>query len=687
MGSLKFRGKMFGGEDYRVFGIFRIIGSSRSPKGAVIFYICSMIDQATIERILDASQIVEVVSDFVKLKRRGVNYLGNCPFHNEKTPSFTVSPAKGIFKCFGCGKGGNSVNFVMEHESLTYPEALKFLARKYQIEVVEKEETEQERQQKDDRESMMIVSGFAQKYFTAYLWNENEGRAVGLSYFRERGLRDDIIKKFELGYCPDGKSTFTEAAQREGYRMEFLEKTGLTIQRDDWIRDRFSGRVMFPIHNVAGRVIAFGGRILKEDPKAAKYLNSPESEIYHKSRVLYGIFQAKREISRTDKCYLVEGYTDVLALHQSGIENVVASSGTALTSDQIRLIRRFTPNVTILYDGDEAGIKASLRGIDLVLEEGMNVKVLLLPPGEDPDSFARKHSASELLNYITGNETDFIQFKTRLLIKTTENDPVARAGLIKDVIRSVSVIPESITRAVYIRECSKLLNVEESVLYNEVRKLLRARSEKNGGPLPPDHAVKVKPQFVPPEEKPGLLHIEELELLRFLLKYCKYPLFEQEAENHEEPEIITVGEFIVGQLIEDELIPEKRVFQVIFNEIAGRMDEPNFNPGRYFIHHTDNEVSQLASDLLAEKWQESKRWTKGGGHTEKENEILDLLVPRIVNEFKLRKIKDMHLELEMQLSRLDSGEEETLFQILAKIQNLKKIEKYLSDNLGSRAII
>lgn len=646
-----------------------------------------MIDQATIERILDAAQIVEVVSDFVKLKRRGVNYLGNCPFHNEKTPSFTVSPAKGIFKCFGCGKGGNSVNFVMEHESLTYPEALKFLARKYQIEVVEKEETDQERQQKDDRESMMIVSGFAQKYFTAYLWNENEGRAVGLSYFRERGLRDDIIKKFELGYCPDGKNTFTEAAQREGYRMEFLEKTGLTIQRDDWVRDRFSGRVMFPIHNVAGRVIAFGGRILKEDPKAAKYLNSPESEIYHKSKVLYGIFQAKREISRTDKCYLVEGYTDVLALHQSGIENVVASSGTALTSDQIRLIRRFTPNVTILYDGDDAGIKASLRGIDLVLEEGMNVKVLLLPPGEDPDSFARKHSASELLKYISENETDFIQFKTRLLIKTTQNDPVARAGLIKDVIRSVSVIPESITRAVYIRECSRLLNVEESVLYNEVRKLLRARSEKNGGQLPPETVVKAKPQFVPQEEKPGLLHIEEMELLRFLLKYCKYPLFEQEVENHEEPEIISVGEFIIGQLVEDELIPEKRVFQIIFSEISERMDDPNFYPDRYFIHHTDNEVSQLASDLLAEKWHESKRWTKGGGHTEKEHEILDTLIPRIVNEFKLRKIKDMHLELEKQLTGLVTGQEETLFQILAKIQNLKKIEKYLSDNLGSRAII
>jgi DNA primase len=646
-----------------------------------------MIDQATIERILDASQIVEVVSDFVKLRRRGVNYLGNCPFHNEKTPSFTVSPAKGIFKCFGCGKGGNAVNFIMEHESLAYPDALKFLARKFHIDIIEKEETEEERQQKDDRESMMIVSGFAQKYFSGFLWNEVEGRAVGLSYFRERGIRDDIIKKFELGYCPDAKSTFTDAAQKEGFRMEYLEKTGLTIRRDDWIRDRFGGRVIFPVHNVAGRVIAFGGRILKDDPKAAKYLNSPESEIYHKSRVLYGLFHAKREISRTDKCFLVEGYTDVLSLHQAGIENVVASSGTALTPDQIRLIKRFTLNVTILYDGDEAGIRASLRGIDLVLEEGMNVKVLLLPEGEDPDSFARKQSATDLLNYIAANETDFIQFKTRLLLKTTQNDPVARAGLIRDVIRSVSVIPESITRAVYIRECSKLLNVEESVLYNEVRKILRSRTEKTVVPLPTAEFTPPLRQFTPLQVTEDELKYDELELLRFLLKYCRSPLFEQDSEHHGNPEIVTVGDFIIGQLEEDELVPDKEVFQVIFRDIAVRLNDDSFQPERFFTHHPNSRVSRLASDLLAEKWVESKRWTKGGGHTEKEYEILDMLIPKIVNEYKLRKIKEMHLELEKQLTELSSEiGDDLLFEILAKIQNLKKIEKYLSGKLGSRAI-
>ncbi|MFW6277219.1 MAG: DNA primase, partial [Prolixibacteraceae bacterium] len=399
-----------------------------------------MIDYATVERILDAAEISDVVSDFVTLRKRGVNMLGLCPFHNEKTPSFTVSPSKGIFKCFGCGKGGNAVNFIMEHENLSYPEALKWLARKYSVEVVEEEETEEQKQLKDERESLMIVSAFAQKYFTRFLWNENEGRTIGLSYFRERSFRDDILKKFEVGYSPDGKTPFTEAAQKQGYKMEFLEKTGLTIVRDNWKRDRFAGRVIFPIHNLAGRVIAFGGRILKDDPKAAKYLNSPESEIYHKSRALYGIFQAKREMARSEKCYLVEGYTDVLSMHQAGIENVVASSGTALTPDQIRLIKRFTNNITIIYDGDEAGIKASLRGIDLVLEEGMNVKVLLLPEGEDPDSFAKKKGAGGYMDYIKANETDFIQFKTRLLMKTTENDPVARARLISDVIRSVAVI-------------------------------------------------------------------------------------------------------------------------------------------------------------------------------------------------------------------------------------------------------
>ena len=614
--------------------------------------------------------------------------LGLCPFHNEKTPSFTVSPSKGIFKCFGCGKGGNAVNFIMEHENLNYPEALKWLARKYNIDVVEEEESEEQKQLKDERESLMIVSAFAQKYFTRFLWNENEGRTVGLSYFRERAFRDDILKKFEVGYSPDGKTPFTEAAQKQGYKMEFLEKTGLSIVRDDWKRDRFAGRVMFPIHNLAGRVIAFGGRILKDDPKAAKYLNSPESEIYHKSRALYGIFQAKREIARSDKCYLVEGYTDVLSMHQAGIENVVASSGTALTADQIRLIKRFTANITIIYDGDEAGIKASLRGIDLVLEEGMNVKVLLLPESEDPDSFAKKKGASGYMQYIKENETDFIQFKTRLLMKTTENDPVARARLITDVIRSVAVIPDTITRSVYIKECSKLLNVNEEVLYTEVRKHKRKQSEdfrrkefreearKQQAPSPPETA----------EPKPSEFLVEELEFLRFLLKHCNTPLFEEDGETPDITREIKAGEYMVEELENDDLVSENQLFRQIFFDVKEKMEDARFDPWKYFIYHGNAEVSKLATDLLSERFIESKRWTKAGAYTEKEEEILDYLIPKIVYEYKFRKIRLMLEEIENEIdSASKSGDFDKVIEEQSKYMNLKRVEKDLSDKLGNRA--
>ncbi len=612
--------------------------------------------------------------------------LGLCPFHNEKTPSFTVSPAKGIFKCFGCGKGGNSVNFIMEHENLTYPEALKWLAKKYNIDVVEEEETEEQKQQKDERESLMIVSAFAQKYFTRFLWNENEGRTVGLGYFRERSFRDDMLKKFEVGYSPDGKAPFTEDAQKQGYKIEFLEKTGLSIKRDDWVRDRFAGRVMFPIHNLAGRVIAFGGRILKADPKAAKYLNSPESEIYHKSKVLYGIYQAKREISRSEKCYLVEGYTDVLSMHQAGIENVVASSGTALTVDQIRLIKRFTNNITIIYDGDEAGIKASLRGIDLVLEEGMNVKVLLLPNGEDPDSFAKKKGASGYMEYIKENETDFIQFKTKLLLKSTENDPVARARLITDVIRSVAVIPDTITRSVYIKECSRLLNVDEDVLYTEIR---RQKVKQTDDFRKKEYREQARQQVTQPEpevQKPSEFFIEELEFLRFLLKHCNTPLFEEEGETPDEIREMKVSEYMIEELENDDLVSENVLFQKIFYDVKDNLENEEFDPWKHFIYHSDSEVSTLATDLLSEKFIESKRWTKAGAYTEKEEEILDFLVPKIVNEYKFRKIRVMLADIEVEINKASNENDfEKVIEEQSKYMNLKRVEKILSDQLGSRA--
>lgn len=440
-----------------------------------------MIDQATIDRILDAAQIVDVVSDFVTLRKRGVNYVGLCPFHNEKTPSFSVSPSKGVCKCFSCGKGGNAVHFIMEHEQLSYYEALKWLAKKYNIEIKERELTKEEKQSQSLRESLFLVNQFAAEYFQDILYNNIDGQSIGMTYFRQRGFRDDIIKKFQLGYCTESKDALAKTAVQKGYRQELLLKTGLCYMKDDGktIRDRFWGRVIFPVHNITGKVVAFGGRVLSAATKNVqmKYVNSPESEIYHKSKELYGIYFAKQSIIRQDRCFLVEGYTDVISMHQSGIENVVASSGTALTSDQIRLIHRFTNNITVLYDGDGAGIKASIRGIDMLLEEGMNIKVCLLPDGEDPDSFARKHNATEYQAYINNNEVDFIRFKTNLLMEEAGKDPIKRAELISSIVKSISVIPDSIVRSVYIRECSQLLKMDEKILVEATAKLIEQAAE------------------------------------------------------------------------------------------------------------------------------------------------------------------------------------------------------------------
>ena len=440
-----------------------------------------MIDQATIDRILDAAQIVDVVSDFVTLRKRGVNYVGLCPFHNEKTPSFSVSPSKGVCKCFSCGKGGNAVHFIMEHEQLSYYEALKWLAKKYNIEIKERELTKEEKQSQGLRESLFIVNQFAAEYFQDILYNNIDGQSIGMTYFRQRGFRDDIIKKFQLGYCTEAKDALAKTAVQKGYKQELLLKTGLCYMKDDrkTIRDRFWGRVIFPVHNITGKVVAFGGRVLSAATKNVqmKYVNSPESEIYHKSKELYGIYFAKQSIIRQDRCFLVEGYTDVISMHQSGIENVVASSGTALTSDQIRLIHRFTNNITVLYDGDGAGIKASIRGIDMLLEEGMNIKVCLLPDGEDPDSFARKHNVTEYQAYINNNEVDFIRFKTNLLMDEAGKDPIKRAELISSIVKSISVIPDSIVRSVYIRECSQLLKMDEKILVEATAKLIEQAVE------------------------------------------------------------------------------------------------------------------------------------------------------------------------------------------------------------------
>ena len=646
-----------------------------------------MIDPSTIERILDSANISDVVSEFVTLKKRGVNQLGLCPFHNEKTPSFTVSPAKGIFKCFGCGKGGNSVNFIMELEQLSYPDALRWLAKKFHIEIEEKEESQEEKALKDERESMMIVSAFAQRYFSRFMLNENEGRTIGLSYLRERGIRDDIITKFELGYCPDGKDLFTQAATREGYKMDFLEKTGLTIKREDWVRDRFGGRVIFPVHNVAGRVIAFGGRTLTNDKKVAKYLNSPESEIYHKGRTIYGIYQAKRDITKLDKCYLVEGYTDVLSFHQAGIENVVASSGTSLTIDQIRLIRRFTPNITIVYDGDDAGIKASLRGIDMVLEEGINVKVLPLPRGEDPDSFARSMSASQLSEYIKSKETDFIKFKTQLLMETVEDDPVSKARLINEIVHSISVIPDAITRTIYIKECSRLMDVQEAILYSEIRKIQNKQSEDHTRKELQEIQIQAAKPIVPSSEKkiPNPFETEEREIIRILLKHFHNEAFEFEDEETHEVNKYTVGSYVLNELHSDGLISINHKVRDILLIMEENLENKDFDPIKFFTQHPDSEISQYASNLLAEKYVESKRWSKGGAFIESESDLLSLLVPKLVQEYKSKKVNLMLTDLANQMGKVQGDDFEKLKELQIQYMKLKIVQKHLSGSgLGYR---
>ncbi|MFP4024398.1 MAG: DNA primase [Thiohalospira sp.] len=601
-----------------------------------------MIDYNTIQRIIDTAEIVDVVQDFVNLKKRGVNYLGLCPFHNEKTPSFTVSPSKGIYKCFGCGKGGNAVNFVMEHEHLSYPEALKYLAKKYNIEIVEKELTAEEIQQQNERDSLLVVTKFANSYFQEKLHKHTDGRAIGLSYFKERGFREDIIKKFELGYSLDIKDAFTKAAIEKGYKIDFLEKSGLTIVKDNDKYDRFRGRVMFPIHSLSGNVVGFGGRILKKDVKAAKYLNSPESDIYHKSRILYGMYQAKQSITQKDHCFLVEGYTDVISMHQAGIENVVASSGTSLTVEQIRLIKRFTPNVTIIYDGDEAGIKASLRGIDLILEQGLNVKILLLPEGEDPDSFAKSNSASEFLNFISEKEEDFITFKTKLLSKDAKNDPVKRANLITDVVRSIAMIPETIIRTVYIKDCSKILDIDEKVLYSEIGKIRKRNVEKEYKRQvvsPEDHYKAASPS-VPSFVSDVYSESQEKEIIRLLLHYGNHTLYTYQENKYDEPRHVSVAEYIISEILNDDLEFKNLIYKQIFQEYLDALNRGEQLENKHFIYHSDPQISKLAADLLSTSYTLSKIFKKGGIFIETEEMKLKRLVPETIIAYK-RKILEI----------------------------------------------
>ena len=587
-----------------------------------------MINKETIDRIIDTAQIVDVIGDFVALKRRGANYTACCPFHHEKTPSFSVSPSKGIYKCFGCGKAGNVVNFVMEHEHLGYVEALKFLGRKYGIDVVDREETPEDAANRLKSESLLAVSQFAQGFYTDALHNTGQGKSIGLSYFKERGFSDEIIKKFLLGWATGDKDGLCSAALKAGYKKEFIVTTGLGVEKEGSgeLFDRFHDRVIFPVHSISGRVTAFGGRTLRTDKSTAKYINSPESEIYVKSRTLYGIFFAKSAITRLQKCYLVEGYTDVISFHQAGIENVVASSGTSLTTEQIRLIKRFAPEVTVLYDGDAAGIKASIRGIDMLLEEGLRVKVVLFPDGEDPDSFARKSSPEELKKFLNESEEDFIAFKARLLSEETRKDPVKRAQLISEVVASIAVMPDAINRAVYIEDCAGRLGISERILASEVKKLRKKRQYGAYSVESTQTSEPGIPQYFPDLETgdpiPGFItntycEPAEKELLYYLLKFGEYPLYESgkgQDDSGSVPQFISVSQFILTELQNDDLELHNLVYKEIFNEyymvrdkefgtspVETGVDERQKEIQRYFINHRNNEYVNVVLDLLHEE--------------------------------------------------------------------------------------
>ena len=729
-----------------------------------------MIDQVTIDRILDAAQIVDVVSEFVTLRKRGVNYVGLCPFHNEKTPSFSVSPAKGLCKCFSCGKGGNSVHFIMEHEQMSYYEALKYLAKKYNIEIKERELTNEEKQAQTTRESMFIVNNFARDYFQNILKNHVDGRSIGLAYFRQRGFRDDIIEKFQLGYCTESHDAMSQEALRKGYKKEFLVKTGICYETDDHrLRDRFWGRVIFPVHTLSGKVVAFGGRVLSTATKGVKvkYVNSPESEIYHKSNELYGIYFAKQAIVRQDRCFLVEGYTDVISMHQSGIENVVASSGTALTPGQIRLIHRFTNNITVLYDGDVAGIKASIRGIDMLLEEGMNIKVCLLPDGDDPDSFARKHNSEEFQAFIREHEKDFIRFKTDLLMEDAGRDPIKRAELISNIVRSISVIPEAIIRDVYIKECSQHLRIEEKLLVAEVAKLREAQAEKanrpsynhsssttgdtsgtaaasgtpaySGAPtystpsspyanagMPPEPeydddgnivsfadpmsaatggAAGFPPgnapasttdttvpgdsytSFIPQEGKEGqeFYKFERL-ILQAVVRYGEKVMCNlTDEEGNEIP--VTVIEYVVNDLKEDDLAFHNPLHRQILTEAATHIHDAGFIAERYFLAHPDPTISRLSVDLINVRYQLSKYHSKSQKIVTDEERLYEL-VPMLMINFKYAIVTEelKHMLYALQDPAL-AHDNEKCNSLMQRYNEMREVQSLMAKRLGDRVVL
>ena len=673
-----------------------------------------MIPRETIDRIFEAAKIEDVVGRYVTLKKRGANLLGLCPFHHEKTGSFTVSPSKGIYKCFGCGKAGSAVGFIMEIEQCTYVEALKNLAQTYHIQIEERELTQEEKQRQDDRESMFVVNDFANKWFQKQLWDTAEGKAVGMAYLRQRGIREDIIKKFQLGYSPE-KAKLWEVAKKAGYQEAYLTNdvdtqigTGVCLKDDKGgLYDRFRGRVIFPFFSVSGKVTGFAGRLIKQSDKAGKYVNSPASILYEKKHELYGFYQAKQAIKREDCCYLVEGQLDVIQLVQSGIENVVASGGTALTFPQIRLIHRFTENVTILYDGDSAGIKAALRGLDMMLEEGVNVKVVLLPEGEDPDSFARKHDATEVLAYIQQHQTDFIRFKTQLLSAEAGNDPMKRADMINQIVQSIAIIPDIIKRQVYIKDCATFLQIQEDVLMRKAAEIRKRHIEEqkkkkqneerlnNAAPAPtadaaPAPTPAAEPSVIATAEASSNKERNFQNIIQLIIRHGEKTIFQNGNT------IIRAGEYIIHELHNDNIQVEDPIHQLILDEYIAHYKENNWVAANYFQHHPKGEVSQFAVEMLADKYQLSRMYGKQmvSENVVKEVELpseadnLPELTQRLLLELKFTIVNERIDALQTMLRDAQQRDDwEMIRTILAQQPLLNDIRQQLGKALGNRVII
>ena len=659
-----------------------------------------MIDRDTIDRIYAAADIVEVINDYVTLKRKGVNYQACCPFHNEKTPSFVVSPSKGLYKCFGCGKGGNAVSFVMEHENITYPEALKIVAKKYGIEIKEREQTEEDVLRNNNRESMFMLNSWASEYFSNTLHNTDEGISIGLSYFRQaRGFSESTIKKFGLGFCPSGGDKMTQDALRAGYKEEFLLSTGLTLKReeDGRLYDRFRERVMFPVHNVSGRVVAFGGRTLRTDKKVAKYQNSPESEIYSKKNEIYGLFFAKKAIQQQNYAIMVEGYTDVISMHQSGVENVVASSGTSLTTEQIRLLARFTKNITVMYDGDSAGQHASLRGIDMILKEGLNVRVVLLPAEDDPDSFARSHSAEEVRNYVAQNSTDFISYKAKLLLADAGDDPIKRSEVVKDMVQSIAEIPDAIQRSLYIKECAALMNISDDILLREVARMrMRSLGDREAEEFVNRESRRYwrrqeedKPSS---EEGEHFGHLTigssietiERELIYYLVVHGSKNYDFREGRNIIQ---LNVAETIIDEMSMDDMHFNNGAYNKIYNLYRSARESGRVVTPDELASHTDIEVCDAATDLLFidDQYAMSEIWTKKEVHTTTEEEVLGKGVPKAILLFKTKAVLGMLAELQAKLHDENISEEEQL-DILSKMVQLNRLKVKLARKTNRQTI-